>query len=46
MVVFLPKEFMAPADSYVSDEEFGMAQLTLNLNKLSLRSQKMGKDDT
>jgi hypothetical protein len=29
MVVFLPKEFMAPVDSDVSDEELGMAQLTL-----------------
>jgi hypothetical protein len=29
MVVFLPKEFMAPVDSDVSDEEFGMARLTL-----------------
>jgi hypothetical protein len=29
MVVFRPKEFMAPVDSDVSDEEFGMAQLTL-----------------
>jgi hypothetical protein len=29
MVVFLPKEFMAPIDSDVSDEELGMAQLTL-----------------
>jgi hypothetical protein len=29
MVVFLPKEFMAPVDSYVSDEELCMAQLTM-----------------
>jgi hypothetical protein len=29
MIVFLPKEFMAPVDSDVSDEELGMAQLTL-----------------
>jgi hypothetical protein len=29
MVVFLPKEFMAPVDSNMSDEELGMAQLTL-----------------
>jgi hypothetical protein len=29
MVVFLPKEFMAPVDSDVSDEELGMVQLTL-----------------
>jgi hypothetical protein len=29
MVVFLPTEFMAPVDSNVSDEELGMAQLTL-----------------
>jgi hypothetical protein len=28
-VVFLPKEFMAPIDSDTSDEEHGMAQLTL-----------------
>jgi hypothetical protein len=46
MVVFLPKEFMAPADLDVFDEELGMSQLALNLNKLSLRSQKMGKDHT
>jgi hypothetical protein len=26
MVVFLPKEFMAPVDLDVSDEELGMAQ--------------------
>jgi hypothetical protein len=29
MVVFLPKEFMAPVDSDMSVEELGMAQLTL-----------------
>jgi hypothetical protein len=29
MVVFLPKEFMAPVDSDVSDEDLGMTQLTL-----------------
>jgi hypothetical protein len=29
MVVFLPKEFMAPVDSDMSDEELGIAQLTL-----------------
>jgi hypothetical protein len=29
MVVLLPKEFMAPTDSDVSDEELGMVQLTL-----------------
>jgi hypothetical protein len=29
MVVLLPKEFMAPVDSDVSDEALGMAQLTL-----------------
>jgi hypothetical protein len=29
MIVFLTKEFMAPVDSDVSDEELGMAQLTL-----------------
>jgi hypothetical protein len=29
MVVFLPEEFMAPVDSDTSDEELGMAQLTL-----------------
>jgi hypothetical protein len=38
MVFFLPKEFMAPVDSDVSDEEFGMAQLTLEPKPLSLRS--------
>jgi hypothetical protein len=29
MVVFLPKEFVAPVDSDMSNEELGMAQLTL-----------------
>jgi hypothetical protein len=29
MVVLLPKEFMAPTDSDVSDEELGMVQFTL-----------------
>jgi hypothetical protein len=29
MVVLLPKDFMAPFDSNVSDEELGMAHLTL-----------------
>jgi hypothetical protein len=29
MVVFLPKEFMAPVDLDVSDKELGIAQLTL-----------------
>jgi hypothetical protein len=29
MVVFLPKELMAPVDSDVSNEELDMAQLTL-----------------
>jgi hypothetical protein len=29
MVVLLPNEFMAPIDSDLSDEELGMAQLTL-----------------
>jgi hypothetical protein len=29
LVVFLPKEFMAPVDLDVSDEKLGMAQLTL-----------------
>jgi hypothetical protein len=46
MVAFLPKEFMTPVDSDVSDEQLGMTQLTLKLNKLSLRNQKMGRDNT
>jgi hypothetical protein len=29
LIVFLPKEFMAPVDSDVSFEELGVAQLTL-----------------
>jgi hypothetical protein len=29
MVVFLPKELMAPVDSDVSNKELGMSQLTL-----------------
>jgi hypothetical protein len=33
MVVLLPKELMAPFDSDASDEELGMAQLTLEPTK-------------
>jgi hypothetical protein len=29
IIVFLPKEFMAPVDTDVSDKDLGMAQLTL-----------------
>jgi hypothetical protein len=38
MVVFLPKEFMAPVDSDASDEELGMAQLTLESSACGWRS--------
>jgi hypothetical protein len=38
MVVFLPKEFMAPVDSDTSNEELGMAQLTLESNACGWRS--------
>jgi hypothetical protein len=43
MVVFLPKEFMAPVDSVVSDEEFGMAQLTLEPKQAIFEKPKDGK---
>jgi hypothetical protein len=43
MVVFLPKEFMAPFDSVVSDEEFGMAQLTLEPKQAIFEKTKDGK---
>jgi hypothetical protein len=37
MVVLLPKEFMAPVDSNMSDEELRMAQLTLELLTVKFR---------
>jgi hypothetical protein len=43
MVVFLPKEFMAPVDS---DEEFGMAQLTLEPKQAIFEKPEDGKDNT
>jgi hypothetical protein len=43
MVVFLPKEFMAPADSDVSDEELGMAQLTLEPKQAIFEKLEDGK---
>jgi hypothetical protein len=43
MVVFLPKEFMAPVDSYVSDEELGMAQLTLEPKQAIFEKLEDGK---
>jgi hypothetical protein len=43
MVVFLPKEFMAPADLDVSDEELGMAQLTLEPKQAMFEKPEDGK---
>jgi hypothetical protein len=43
MVVFLPKEFMALIDSDVSNEEFGMAQLILELKQAIFEKQEDGK---
>jgi hypothetical protein len=43
MVVFLPKEFMAPNDSGVSDEEHGMAQLTLEPKQAIFEKLEDGK---
>jgi hypothetical protein len=43
MVVFLPKEFMAPVDSDVSDEELGMAQLTLEPKQAIFEKLEDGK---
>jgi hypothetical protein len=43
MVVFLPKEFMASVDSDVSDEEFGMAQLTLEPKQAIFEKPEDGK---
>jgi hypothetical protein len=43
MVVFLPKDFMAPADSDVSDEELGMAQLTLEPKQAIFEKPEDGK---
>jgi hypothetical protein len=43
MVVFLPKEFMAPVDSDVSDEELGMAQLTLEPKQAIFEKPEDGK---
>jgi hypothetical protein len=43
MVVFLPKEFMAPVDSDVSDEQLGMAQLTLEPKQAIFEKPEDGK---
>jgi hypothetical protein len=43
MVVFLPKEFMAPVDSDMSDEELGMAQLTLEPKQAIFEKPEEGK---
>jgi hypothetical protein len=43
MVVFLPKEFMVLIDSDVSNEEFGTAQLTLELKQAIFEKQEDGK---
>jgi hypothetical protein len=43
MVVFLPKEVMAPVDSDMSDEEFGMAQLTLEPKQAIFEKPEMEK---
>jgi hypothetical protein len=45
MVVFLPKEFMALVDSDVSDEELGMAQLTLEPKQAIFEKPEDGKKD-
>jgi hypothetical protein len=43
IVVFLPKEFMAPVDSDASDEELGMAQLTLEPKQAIFDKPEDGK---
>jgi hypothetical protein len=43
MVVFLPKEFMAPADLDVSNEELGMAQMTLEPKQAIFENPEDGK---
>jgi hypothetical protein len=43
MVVFLPKEFMTLVDSDVSDEELGMAQLTLEPRQAIFENPVDGK---
>jgi hypothetical protein len=43
MVVFLLKEFMAPVDSDVSDDEFGMTQLTLEPKQATFEKLEDGK---
>jgi hypothetical protein len=43
MFVFLPKEFMAPVDSDVFDEELGMVQLTLELKQAIFEKPEDGK---
>jgi hypothetical protein len=43
MVVFLPKEYMAPVDSDVSDEELGMTQLTLEPKQAIFEKPEDGK---
>jgi hypothetical protein len=46
MVVLLPKELMAPADSDVSDEELGMVQLTLEPTQAIFEKPEMRKGNT
>jgi hypothetical protein len=43
MVVFVPKELMAPVDSDVSDEELGMAQLILEPKQAIFEKPDDGK---
>jgi hypothetical protein len=43
MVIFLPKEFMALVDLDMSDEELGMAQLTLEPKQAIFKKPKDGK---
>jgi hypothetical protein len=43
MVIFLPKEFMTLVDSDVSDEEFSMAQLTLEPKQAIFEKPEDGK---
>jgi hypothetical protein len=46
MVVLLPKELMAPADSDVSDEELWMVQLTLEPTQAIFEKPEMRKGNT
>jgi hypothetical protein len=43
IVVFLPKEFVALVDKDVSDEELGMAQLTLERKQTIFQKPEDGK---